>query len=294
MTGDLAGPHPGRRPRWRAAAAWPLAATTVVLAVLAVRAAGGPRAILGVDELAAGPAAALQDLATVAPFGYAFGAGMLAAVNPCGFALLPAYLGLYLGSRERGTRPARRLLLALRVAATLTVAFVLTFAVAGAMVAAAGASLGPALPVVGLVVGLALAAAGAHVLAGGTLPTGLADRATARLSGLAAAQGMRGYAAYGMAYAAASLGCALPIFLTVVGMASAAHDPARSAAQLLLYGVGMGFVITVLTVATALARAVAWRRVRAAGARLLGPATGVLLVATGAYVTAYWVTLGFQ
>ena len=44
----------------------------------------------------------------------------------------------------------------------------------------------------------------------------------------------------------------------------------------------------------ALARAVAWRRIRALGGRLLGPATGVLLVATGAYVTAYWATLGFQ
>ena len=29
---------------------------------------------------------------------FAFAAGMASAVNPCGFAMLPAYLGLYLGS----------------------------------------------------------------------------------------------------------------------------------------------------------------------------------------------------
>jgi cytochrome c-type biogenesis protein len=293
VTGELAGSRPSARPRRRAALAWSLAAAAVALAVLAVRAAGGS-AIVGVDQVSARPTAALQDLAAVAPFGYAFGAGMLAAVNPCGFALLPAYLGLYLGSPEEGSPPLRRLLRALRVAATLTGAFVLTFAAAGGAVAAVGASLGPALPVAGLVVGLALAAAGAHVLSGGSLSTGLAERASARLSRAARAPGLRGYAAYGMAYAVASLGCALPIFLTVVGMASAAHDPVRSAGQLLLYGLGMGLVITVLTVATALARAVAWRRLRALGGRLLGPATGLLLVATGAYVTAYWVTLGFQ
>jgi cytochrome c biogenesis protein CcdA len=77
-------------------------------------------------------------------------------------------------------------------------------------------------------------------------------------------------------------------------MASATHDPARSAGQLLLYGLGMGLVVTVLTLAAALARAVALRRARKLGDRLLGPVMGALLVATGAYVTAYWVTLGFQ
>ncbi|MEV1144506.1 hypothetical protein AB0I76_12585, partial [Micromonospora sp. NPDC049799] len=31
---------------------------------------------------------------TDAPYGLALGAGLLAAVNPCGFALLPAYLSM--------------------------------------------------------------------------------------------------------------------------------------------------------------------------------------------------------
>ncbi len=37
----------------------------------------------------------------LAPLGFAFAAGMVAAVNPCGFAMLPAYLGLYLGENEQ-------------------------------------------------------------------------------------------------------------------------------------------------------------------------------------------------
>src|SRR3990170_297595 len=39
----------------------------------------------------------LGNVADLLPVGYAFGAGMVSTVNPCGFALLPAYLGLYLG-----------------------------------------------------------------------------------------------------------------------------------------------------------------------------------------------------
>src|SRR6185312_4342948 len=52
----------------------------------------------------------LRDLSIALPLGYAFGAGMVAAVNPCGFALLPAYLMLYLGDAseaKRGLRGAR-------------------------------------------------------------------------------------------------------------------------------------------------------------------------------------------
>ena len=38
-------------------------------------------------------------------FAYAFTTGMLATVNPCGFAMLPAYLSYFLGDREPATGP---------------------------------------------------------------------------------------------------------------------------------------------------------------------------------------------
>lgn len=42
----------------------------------------------------------VYNISNLIPLGYAFGAGMVSAVNPCGFAMLPAYLGLYLGTRD--------------------------------------------------------------------------------------------------------------------------------------------------------------------------------------------------
>jgi hypothetical protein len=60
----------------------------------------------GVERVSSGAGTALGGLANVLPLGYAFGAGMVAAVNPCGFALLPAYLALFLGGRDAdGTAP---------------------------------------------------------------------------------------------------------------------------------------------------------------------------------------------
>jgi cytochrome c biogenesis protein CcdA len=37
--------------------------------------------------------------------GLAFGAGLVAALNPCGFAMLPAYLALVVGPRVWGGVP---------------------------------------------------------------------------------------------------------------------------------------------------------------------------------------------
>jgi cytochrome c-type biogenesis protein len=172
-------------------------------------------------------------------------------------------------------------------------AFVLTFGLAGLLLTAAGTALGGALALVGMVVGLGLAAAGGYLLSGRKLYSSIGDRAAARLSNAVRAPGYRGYSAYGVAYAAASLGCALPIFLTVVGIATAAHDPAGSAGQFVLYGLGMGCVVTALTVATALLKSAVLAGARQAGARLLEGASAVLLVLTGAYVTACWLALGF-
>jgi hypothetical protein len=57
-------------------------------------------------------------------------AGMVAAFNPCGFAMLPAYLGLFLGD-EAGAKSGSAVGRALGVGAAVTVGFVAVFGVAG-------------------------------------------------------------------------------------------------------------------------------------------------------------------
>ena len=47
----------------------------------------------------------MASVAALIPLGYAFAAGMVSAVNPCGFAMLPAYLGLYIGNHDPRVAP---------------------------------------------------------------------------------------------------------------------------------------------------------------------------------------------
>jgi len=98
----------------------------------------------------------LSGLAAALPFGLAFGAGMVAAVNPCGFAMLPAYLSLYLGTEESGfaeRSATSRALMALAVGCVVSSGFVLLFVLSGAVISAGGTALIGVMPVLGVLVG---------------------------------------------------------------------------------------------------------------------------------------------
>ena len=61
----------------------------------------------------------------------AVSAGAIAAFNPCGFAMLPAYLALFLGEPAGRRAAVGR---ALGVGAAVTVGFVLVFGIAGMLI----------------------------------------------------------------------------------------------------------------------------------------------------------------
>jgi len=92
-------------------------------------------------------------------------------------------------------------------------------------------------------------------------------------------------------YAAASLSCTLPIFLAVVGSAFTAGDYVVGITQFLLYAFGMGVVVVGLTLGVVLFRDSVVTRARAT-MRYVQPASAVLLLLAGAYITYYWLTLG--
>ncbi len=100
---------------------------------------------------------------------------------------------------------------------------------------------------------------------------------------------MGGYLAYGMVYALASLGCTLPVFLSVVGTSLQVHGLADAVGQFLLFGLGMGIIITALTIATAWFGDGLIKRVRIIG-RHIGWVSAVMLWLAGAYVIYYWLT----
>ncbi len=234
----------------------------------------------------------LGDSWSLLPLGFAFGAGMVSAVNPCGFMMLPAYLGLYL-SGDAGAAPpsrARRLLQPLLVGGVVSAGFVVLFGVSGLAISAGARYLVAVFPWIGLGVGVLLVIAGAWLMSGGTLYSGLAARAAGRV-GQPERVGLRGYFLFGISYGTASLSCTLPIFLAVVGTSLAVEGLAASAGQFVLYALGMGLVVLLLTLAVALLKGALVGAMRRA-LPYVQPVTAGLIVLAGAYIVFYWLTIG--
>lgn len=95
----------------------------------------------------------------------AFTGGLLAPVNPCGFALLPAYLGHAAIDQSSGLLLSR-LARALAVGAALAVGFSATLGVAGLAISAGARQILRSAPVLGFGVGLLLVVIGLLRLAG--------------------------------------------------------------------------------------------------------------------------------
>lgn len=214
----------------------------------------------------------------------ALGAGMLAAVNPCGFALLPAYLGIFVLDHDDAGRAAA-LRRALRATAAMTAGFATVFAVFGLAIMPVASSVTGQLPWFTVVLGLVLFGVGARVLLGRSLPrlpVLTVRRATAR----PVTDSMMSMAGFGASYAVASLGCTIAPFLAVVVTAFRAGSALEGGVLFLAYAAGMGLVVGAAAVSVALARRGLLDRVRRAGA-VLPRVAGGLLVLAGAYVAWY-------
>src|SRR4051812_47269924 len=98
-----------------------------------------------------------------APVGFAFSAGAVAAFNPCGFALLPAYLSAFLaGDAEERPSVGRAAL----VAAAVVSGFVVVFGIAGFLISQTAVTVQTWTPWLSVGIGVALVPVGIAMMRG--------------------------------------------------------------------------------------------------------------------------------
>ena len=223
-------------------------------------------------------------------FVYVFTVGMLAAFNPCGMAMFPAYVGYQLGTVEADQKPITTALRGVLMGLAATAGFVVVFGIVGVVLAAGGRVIRDVLPFVGLGIGILIAGTGLWLLIS---RQHIGIMAASRVN-LGQGRGLRHVFLFGIAYALASLSCALPLFLVAVGIsvgsASNAGDIYTTAISTITYGLGMGAVIVAATVGIVFFKDVVsrWMRVVFRYIEAIGK---VAMVAAGGYLIFYW-TLG--
>jgi cytochrome c biogenesis protein CcdA len=216
---------------------------------------------------------------------FAFTAGLLSTVNPCGFAMLPAYLSFFMGLDEEDA--PRRVVVgrALKIGLIMSAGFVAVFTVIGGAIQLGGEAfrgpLASSLSWIALVTGGGVVLLGVWMLLGNTLKVRVPNFRTHSKS-----QGSGKIFAFGVSYALASLSCALPIFFGVITIS---FDGGFLAGirNFVAYGVGMAGVVLVLTLAMALGKDAIVHRLRQAS-RVFNKVSGAILVLAGTFVVFYW------
>jgi cytochrome c-type biogenesis protein len=214
---------------------------------------------------------------------FAFGAGILATVNPCGFAVLPAFLAYYLSDAGEGEAGlADRLRQGLGVGVAVSTGFTAVFVGAGLLVTVGLRRLLPYVPWLAVAIGASLAVVGLAMLSGRHVGLPAGDRLRP-----GQARSYRRVVVFGAAYAVASLSCTLAVVLALVAQALAAANPLQFVGVFLAYGTGAAAMLVTLAVSAALAKASLTRALRRI-VRFADRIAGAVLTASGAYLIAYW------
>lgn len=216
----------------------------------------------------------------------AFALGMVALLNPCGFALLPAYLGYFLGLDDNRSGAGSTLVALNRgqiVGLTMSAGFLAVFGVLGLFLAGSLTAIGQSgwLPRLTIIIGVGLVVLGIAMLRGFQPALSLP-----KLNKGGGDQSILSMFIFGVSYAIASLSCTIGIFITIVANTTRSEGFGERLGSFLSYAIGMGLLATVVTLAVGFGKKGLVNNFR----RLLPKInlfSAILLVVVGVYVTLY-------
>jgi cytochrome c-type biogenesis protein len=220
----------------------------------------------------------------IAIWGVAFTAGMVSTINPCGFAMLPAYLSYFLGLEGRDQGSKAPVIRALAVGAATSSGLFVVFMIAGLLLNAGAEIVRDVLPYVSIVIGLGLAALGVAMLRGFELKVSLP-----KAQGGTGSRRWRSQFVFGVSYSLASLSCTLPTFLIVVVGSLSGESFFTGIGTFFAYSMGMAIVLVSLTVSLGAAQTGLVKRLRTV-MQHVNRISAVIMVVAGAYVVWFWVT----
>jgi len=218
-----------------------------------------------------------------ADLAFPFTLGLVAAFNPCGFAMLPVYVSFFLGKDAADNSTAKNIMRALAVGAALTAGFVAVFGAFGVLTSSllSQGSILEFTPYVTFVLGILLVPFGIAMVSGFELKL-----STPRLEKGGDSGELWSMFLFGVSYAVVSLGCTVGLFIAGVSNVFSSGGFVDGVSVFVAYGLGMGAVIMTLTIALALAKtsiATNMRKVLPWVNRI----SGVLLVLSGIYLVIY-------
>ncbi len=211
-----------------------------------------------------------------------FGSGLLAAVNPCGFVLLPTYLMYFLGVTGRPGTQQASVKRALLVSGALSSGFMSVFILVGGITRLFTDWINQNAKYVAFLIGIALIVLGIAMLFGYRLPF-----STPKLDPGQRDRTVFSMFVFGIAYAVASIGCTIgPFSATVLGTIDT-EGFGQGIFAIALYGIAMSLLVTTLTVSLALAQG-GMLKVLRNGMKYVEIGSAVVMILSGLFLAWYW------
>ena len=217
-------------------------------------------------------------------YAFPFALGLVAAFNPCGFALLPVYLSYFLG--VDGDNKASRLATIVRglvVGLVMTAGFVAVFGICG-VAFETFINQGTVFEYTGyltIAIGVLMLPLGVFMALGKDF--------VLRLPKLNLGTGSRDLSSvflFGVSYAVVSLSCTIGLFLSSVTTSFTTDGWLEGFGNFLAYALGMGALITFLTMSLALAKTDVAKGMRQV-LPYVGRFSGLVLLVAGLYLIDY-------
>ena len=178
---------------------------------------------------------------------FAFSAGSVAAFNPCGIAMFPAYIGFQLDQKISHDSFSSLLYRGTMLGILMTLGFLLVFAVVSFVLILGGTFVASFLPLISVMIGFLIMIFGVYLLVSNTkISSGL-------FSSLQFGNVSSNFQTFlfGIAYALISISCALPVFLAALGIIIGVGVSSENFLDIFLgmvfYSLGMGTIITGVT-----------------------------------------------
>jgi len=221
--------------------------------------------------------------------GYSFAAGVLAAINPCGIVMLPAYLGLYVynSSDSTGIATPKKVVNSLSIILFVGLGFVALFSLAAIIVSLSSELIGDLIPFLSILLSLLILYFGIGELKGEKIFSSKISSLSSRIGNPKNANPI-GFILFGVSYGLASVGCALPIFISVVTRSINSPNSQKIFIDFISYSLGMISVITVLTAATFISIN-STKRINGFFRRWSSLIFGIFLTFAGIFMLSYWI-----
>ena len=212
----------------------------------------------------------------------AFSSGAAAFLNPCSFALLPAFVSYFMGKEETDVSQNRLkgAFRGLKYGLETTLGFATVFLGIGAIVSWIGPQIKSFIPPILLVVGTFLIVLG--LLWTIDIPVLSLTR-----YGLEIELSYSSFFLFGLAYALSSMTCVFPVFLMLLFSSLGAGGITSTLLVFLSFTLGMGLLMTITSTSIVLSKSLLMEKFNHLKKHITR-ISGIILIAAGTYLIYYW------